>query len=125
MNQDANKNRSIAKRQKQNDTHEPNTLRLVLTEVLDGVVALLVVNFDGLSVGATDAVADGVTTHHDVLVLRRRPAHHDAVDQWADVERARLVWYTRFWRKECRKNLSVTVTQLVKDLISCLSSGSD
>ena len=93
-----------------NDTHEPNTQRLVLTEVLDGVVALLVVNFDGLSVGTADAIADGVTTHHDVLVLWRRPAHHDAVDQWADVERAGLVWYTRFWRGECRKNLSVTVT---------------
>lgn len=74
---------------------------LVLTEVLDSVVALLVVHFDGLSVGTADPVADGVTTHHDVLVLRWRPAHHDAVDQRPDVERAGLVWYTRFWWRRC------------------------
>lgn len=61
------------------------------TEVLDGVVALLVVHLDGLRVGAPDAVADAVAAHHDVLVLRRRPAHHDAADQRADVERAGLV----------------------------------
>ena len=67
---------------------------LVLTEVLDSVVALLVRHFDGLSMGTADAIADGVTTHHDVLVLWRRPAHHDAVDQRPDVERAGLVWYT-------------------------------
>lgn len=65
---------------------------LVLTEVLDSVVALLVVHFDGLSVGTADAIADGVTTHYNVLVLRRRPADHDTVDQRADVERAGLVW---------------------------------
>lgn len=63
----------------------------VLTEVLDGVVALLVVHFDGLCVGTADAVANSVTAYHDVLVLRRRPAHHDAVDQRPDVQRARLV----------------------------------
>ncbi len=68
--------------------------RFVLTEVLDGVIALLVVHFDGLSMGTSDAIADGVTAHHNILVLWRRPAHHDAVDQWPDVERAGLVWYT-------------------------------
>lgn len=65
-----------------------------LTEVLNGVVALLVVHFDGLSVGTADTIADGVTAHHDVLVLRRRPAHHDAVDKRPDMERAGLVWYS-------------------------------
>lgn len=70
---------------------------LVLTEVLDSVVALLVVHFDGLSVGTADAIADGVTTHHNVLVLWRRPADHDTVDQRADMERAGLVWYSWFW----------------------------
>lgn len=79
----------------------PETPRLkepsfLLTEVFDGVVALLVVHFNGLGVGAADAVADAVATHHDVLVLRRRPAHHDAVDQRADMERAGLVRYPRF-----------------------------
>lgn len=67
------------------------------TEVLDGVVALLVVHFDGLGVGTADAVADGVAAHHDVLVLRRRPAHHDAVDQRAHVQRAGLVGHAGFW----------------------------
>ncbi len=66
----------------------------VLTEVLDGVIALLEVHFDGLSMGTADAIADGVTAHHNILVLWWRPAHHDAVDQWPDVERAGLVWYT-------------------------------
>lgn len=63
----------------------------VLTEVLDCVVALLVVDFDGLSVGTADAVADGVAAHHDVLVLRWRPAHHDAVDEGPDMQRAGLI----------------------------------
>lgn len=71
---------------------------LFLTEVLDGVVALLVVHFDGLSVGTANAVANGVTTYHDVLVLRRCPAHYDAVDQRADVEGAGLVRNAGFWR---------------------------
>lgn len=66
----------------------------VLTEVLDGVVALLVVHFDGLSMRTADAIADGVAAHHNVLVLWRRPAHHDAVDQWPDMERARHVRYS-------------------------------
>lgn len=61
------------------------------TEVLDGVVALLVVHFDGLGMRAADAIADGVAPHHDVLVLWRRPAHHDAVDQRPHVQRAGLV----------------------------------
>lgn len=54
------------------------------------------VHFDGLSVGTSDAVADGVAPHHDVLVLWWRPAHYNAVDQRADVERAGLVRYTGF-----------------------------
>lgn len=75
-------------------SHMPAKNKKPLTEVLDSVVALLVVHFDGLSVWTADAIADGVTTHHNVLVLRRRPADHDAVDQRADMERARLVWYS-------------------------------
>lgn len=67
------------------------------TEVLDGVVALLVVHFDGLRMRAADAITDGVATHHDVLVLWRRPAHHDAVDQRAHVQRAGLVGHAGFW----------------------------
>lgn len=88
-----------------------------LTQVLDGVVALLVVHFDGLSVGTADAVPDGITTHHDVLVLWWRPAHHNAVDQGADMERAGLVWDTGFWgdrgglQDEMKKSLSVPVEQ--------------
>lgn len=70
----------------------------VPTEVLDGVVALLVVHLDGPSVRTADAVADGVAAHHDVLVLRRRPAHHDAVDQRPDMEGAGLVRHARFWK---------------------------
>lgn len=77
--------------------HEKRESGFCLTQVLDGVVALLVVHFDGLSVGTADAVPDGITTHHDVLVLWWRPAHHDAVDQGADMERAGLVWDTGLW----------------------------
>lgn len=74
------------------ETHVKNKKgATVLTEVLDSEVALLVVHFDGLRVWTADAVANRVTTHHNVLVLRRRPAHHDAVDQRPDVQRARLV----------------------------------
>lgn len=69
-------------------------LQTCLTKVLDGEVALLVVHFDGLSVGTADAIADGVTAHHDVLVLWRRPAHHDAVDQRPHMQRAGLVRYS-------------------------------
>lgn len=75
-----------------------NKQRSVRTEVLDAVVALLVVHLDGLGVGAADAVADGVAAHHDVLVLWRRPAHHDAVDQRADVEGAGDVRDAGLWR---------------------------
>lgn len=63
----------------------------MLTEVLDGVVALLVVHFDGLRMWTSDAVADAVPAHNDVLVLGGRPAHHDTVDQWTDVQGAGLV----------------------------------
>lgn len=74
------------------ETHVKNKKgATVLTEVLDSEVALLVVHLDGLRVWTADAVANGVTAHHNVLVLRRRPAHHDAVDQRSDVQRARLV----------------------------------
>lgn len=74
------------------ETHVKNKKgATVLTEVLDSEVALLVVHLDGLRVWTADAVANGVTAHHNVLVLRRCPAHHDAVDQRPDVQRARLV----------------------------------
>lgn len=106
------KNRTAANRRKQRDKHVSiqNEQWFVLTEVLDSVVALLVVHFDGLSMGTADAIADRVTAHHNVLVLWRRPAHHDAVDQWPDVERAGLVWYTGFWRGKCRKNFNPSET---------------
>lgn len=61
------------------------------TQVLDGVIALLVVHFDGLRMRTADAITNGVAAHHNVLVLRRRPAHHDAVDQWAHMQRTGLV----------------------------------
>lgn len=88
---------------------ERTALLFLLTEVLDGVIALLVVHLDGLSVRAADAVPDGVTAHHDVLVLRRRPAHHDAVDQRAHVERAGLVRHTGLWGGRGRKMLKQAV----------------
>ena len=62
-----------------------------LTEVLDGVVALLAVDSDGLRVRAADAVADDVAAHQDVRVQRGGPAHDDAVGQRPHVQRARLV----------------------------------
>lgn len=46
---------------------------------------------------AADAITDAVAAHHDVLVLRRRPAHHNAVDQWAHVQRTGLVGNAGFW----------------------------
>lgn len=67
------------------------------TQVLDGVIALLVVHFDGLRMRTADAVTDAVAAHHDVLVVRRRPAHHNAVDQWAHVQGAGLVGDTGLW----------------------------
>lgn len=87
------------------ETHVKNKKgATVLTEVLDSEVALLVVHFDGLRVWTADAVANRVTAHHNVLVLRRRPAHHDAVDQRPDVQRARLVRNTGLWWGRSRKN---------------------
>lgn len=73
---------------------------MFLTQVLDGVVALLVVHLDGLGVRAADTVADGVAADHDVLVLGGRPAHYNAVDQRADVEGAGLVRNAGFCRGE-------------------------
>lgn len=70
--------------------------RLFLTQVLDGVVALLVVHLDGLGMRAANTVADGVAADHDVLVLGRRPTHHDAVDQRAHVQGAGLVRHAGF-----------------------------
>lgn len=92
------------------NVHQRSSGPFVLTEVLDGVVALLVVHFDGLGVRTADAVADGVAAHHDVLVLRRRPADHDAVDQRPDVEGAGLVWHSGFCGgKSKRKSFSISV----------------
>lgn len=70
------------------------------TEVLDGVIALLVVHLDGLRMRTADAITDAIAAHHDVLVLRRRPAHHNAVDQWAHVQRTGLVGDAGLWGRE-------------------------
>lgn len=70
-----------------------------LTQVLNGVVSLLVVHLDGLGVGAADAVADGVAPDHHVLVLGRGPAHHDAGDQRANVQRAGHLGHSALCRK--------------------------
>lgn len=63
----------------------------VLTKVLDGVVSLLAVHPDRLSVGAAHAVADDVAADQDVGAQRGGPGHDDAVGQRPDVQRARLI----------------------------------
>lgn len=67
------------------------------TQIVDGVIALFIVHFDGLGVRAANTVTNGITSDHNVLVLWRRPAYHDAGDQWADVKRTRHFWDTSFW----------------------------
>lgn len=63
----------------------------VLTEVLDGVVSLLAVHPDRLSVGAAHAIPDDVAPNQDVGAQRGGPGHDDAVGQRPDVQRARLI----------------------------------
>ena len=74
------------------------------TEVINAVIALLVVQFDCLGVGATDAVADGVAAHHNVLVLWGGPAHHNAVDQRPHMQRAGDVRHLGLWCWEAYMN---------------------
>ncbi len=72
---------------------------MFLTQVLDGVVALLAVHSHGLGVWAAHSVADDVAAHEDVGVERRRPAHDDAVGQRTHVQRARLVGNLSFYER--------------------------
>lgn len=66
------------------------------TQIFDGVVALFIVHFDGLGVRAADAVANGIPSDHDVLVLWGSPAHDDARDERTDVQRTRYFRNTSF-----------------------------
>lgn len=80
----------------------------IRTQIFDGVVALLVVHFDGLGMRAADAIADGIPSDHDVLVLRRGPAHHDTRDERADVERTRYFRNTGFWGEKWKSKMRST-----------------
>lgn len=74
-----------------------------LTQVLNGVVSLFVVHFNGLGMRAADPIADGVTPHHNVLVLRGRPAHYNAVHKWPHMQGARDVWHSCLWNQRTSK----------------------
>lgn len=79
--------------------------RAVLTEVLDGVVSLLAVHADRLSVGAAHPVANDVAPDQDVGGERWRPGHDDAVGQRPDVQRARLVGHLTFCGNANEENI--------------------
>lgn len=74
-------------------------LAFALTQALDAVVTLLVVHFDGLGVGASDAIANDVAAHDDVLVFRGCPADHDAVDQRPHLQGAWNVRHPRLCKE--------------------------
>ncbi len=74
-----------------------------LTQVLNGVVSLFVVHFNGLGMRAADPIADGVTPHHNVLVLRGRPAHYNAVHKWPHMQGAGDVWHSCLWNQRTSK----------------------
>lgn len=67
------------------------------TQIFDGVIALFIVHFDGLGVRAANAITNGITSDHNVLVLWRSPAYYDASDKWADMKRTRYFRNTSFW----------------------------
>jgi hypothetical protein len=67
------------------------------TQILNGVIALLVVHFDGLGVRAANAITNGIASDHNVLILWRSPAHYNAGDKRADVKGARHFRNTSFW----------------------------
>ncbi len=52
---------------------------------------------------AADPIADGVTPHHNVLVLRRRPAHYNAVHKWPHMQGAGDVWHSCLWNQRTSK----------------------
>ena len=62
-----------------------------LTQVFNGVVALLAVHPDSLCVGASHAVANDVAPYQDVGVEGRGPAHDDAAGEGSHVEGTGLV----------------------------------
>lgn len=70
------------------------------TEIFNGIIALFIVHLDGLGVRAADAIADGITSDHNVLILRGCPAHDNASDQGTDMKRAWHIWDTSFWKVE-------------------------
>lgn len=88
-----------------------------LTQVLNGVVSLLVVHFNGLGVRAADPIADSVTPHHNVLVLRGRPTHYYAVYKWPNVQGAWGVWHSCLWNQRtsnitlCHSNQALVLTR--------------
>lgn len=67
------------------------------TQIFDGVIALFIVHFYGLGMRAANAITNGITSDHNVLILRRCPAYYDASDKWADVKRTRHFRDTSFW----------------------------
>lgn len=72
----------------------------IRTQIFDGVVALFIVHFDGLGMRAANAIADGVTSDHNVLILWRSPAYYNTSDQRPDVKRTRHFRNTSFWEEE-------------------------
>lgn len=66
------------------------------TQVFNGVITLFIVHFDGLCMRAANAITDGITSNHNVLVLWRSPTYYDASDKWTDMKRARHFRNTRF-----------------------------
>lgn len=78
----------------------------VLTKVLDGVVSLLAVHSDRLSVGAAHPVANNVAPDQDVGAERRSPGHDDALGQRPDVQRAWLIGNLTFCGNANKENVT-------------------
>lgn len=82
------------------------------TQIFDGVIALFIVYFYGLGMRAANAITNGITSDHNVLILWRRPAYYDASDQGADVKRTRHFWNTSFWEGEKKSKMRFRSTFL-------------
>lgn len=67
------------------------------TQIFNGVIALFIVHFDGLGMRAANAITNGITSDHNVLILWRSPAYYNACDKWANMKRARHFRNTSFW----------------------------
>lgn len=67
------------------------------TQIFNGVIALFVVHFYSLGMRAANAITNGITSDHNVLILWRGPAYDDASDKWADVKRTRHFRNSGFW----------------------------